>query len=678
MQHCVHDQLIAKVRVFVALSPLIISSIMLAGCNSADEGLGTARTSSAIDVPANSDHSVARNGQLKYSEQRQVCSHRELLRNAYFGDLHVHTAYSFDAYGNGTRIDPKDAYDFARGKPIDLPPYDVDGRAFATVSIDQPLDFVAVTDHAEYFGEMAQCMYPENEGYDTALCAELRIPGPESYVPMAPTIVLPTPKRNSEICGPDGQRCNDSIATLWGLTQRAAEEAYDRSENCEFTTFIGYEYSGLPKYRNQHRNIIFRNNQVPAKPISYVEAPKGYMLWEQLQAQCDPNENGCEAISIPHNSNLSNGTLLAGATGDTLDIQRQRAQLRQVTEPLMEIFQHKGNSECMNGLSGVIGAPDELCNFEQIRKIGSYSSYKNIYAEVIDCEGEPGFLGLFNGGCVAYNDFFRGASLLGLKEQQRLGVNPLKMGVIASTDTHVGMAGAIDEASWRGHIVYEATLHERLGSGYLPSNLNGNPGGLAGVWALENSRDAIFDALQRRETFGTSGPRILPRFFGGWDFDESVCDTPNWVATGYELGVPMGADLSGDTDGKHPSFIAQAVRDPSGSGAPLQKLQVIKGWIDNTGEARYVVTDLEAPDASSSDGYGELCAVYKDENFNAIEPAFYYLRAVQVPTRRWSDLQCDASGTDRPERCTNDAPKIIQEMAWSSPIWYTPTLPSQN
>ncbi len=610
--------------------------------------------------------------EIVYTEERDPCRDRNPLRNAYFGDLHVHTAYSFDAYGNGTRTTPKEAYDFARGIPIDLPPYDADGRPFAEVSINQPLDFVAITDHAEYFGEMAQCLYPENPGYDTELCRELRIPGPESYVPMAPTIVLPTPRRNTEICGDDGGRCEESISTLWGLTQKAAAEAYDRSENCEFTTFIGYEYSGLPKYRNQHRNIIFRNHRVPPRPISYVEAPREHLLWEQLRAQCDPDEDGCEAISIPHNSNLSNGTLLAGVIGDTWDIQRERAQLRQVTEPLMEIFQHKGNSECMNGLSGILGEPDELCNFEQIRRIGTYSSYKNIFAEVIDCEGEPGFLGLFNGGCVAYNDFFRGASLLGLKEQRRLGVNPLKMGVIAGTDTHVGTAGATDEAGWTGHIVYEITLHERLGSGYLPSNLNGNPGGLAGVWALENSRDAIFDALRRRETFGTSGPRILLRFFGGWDFDSAVCEAPDWVKIGYQRGVPMGGDLPAGGSGKQATFLAYAARDPSGSGAPLQKLQIVKGWIDQNGDARYDVTDLPTPTAASTDGYGELCAVHRDALFDDADPTFYYLRVVQVPTRRWSNIQCAAAGDARPARCGNDAPKVIEELAWSSPIWFTP------
>ncbi len=624
--------------------------------------------------PAPSPLSRADDGPLvAYSELRMPCRERNPLRNAYFGDLHVHSAYSFDAYGNGTRTTPEDAYDFARGRPIELPPYDGDGNPFARVSINQPLDFMAVTDHAEYFGEMTQCLDPENAGYDTSVCAELRVPGPESYVPMAPTIVLPTPRRNALICGEDGMRCDRSISTLWEATQRAAEEAYDRSAECRFTTFVGYEYSGLPKYRNQHRNIIFRNANVTATPISYVEAPRGHMLWEQLDRQCNKAENGCEVISIPHNSNLSNGSLLAAPTGETIDMQRERARMRNVVEPLMEIFQHKGNSECMNGLSGVIGAPDELCDFEQVRKIGTYSSYKDIFAEVIDCEGEPGFFGLFNGGCVAYNDFFRGASLLGLKEERRLGVNPLKMGVIASTDTHVGTAGATDETSWTGHIVYEMTLRERLGSGYLPSNLNGNPGGLAGVWAVENSRDAIFGAFLRRETFGTSGPRILPRFFGGWDFDESLCGDPDLVAAGYERGAPMGGDLPPRGEAGAPTFIAHAVRDPGASGAPLRKLQIVKGWVDRDGEAYYRVSDLDPPrDAGPRSGYGILCAVYSDASFDPEEAAYWYLRAVQVPTRRWSAVQCDAEDENRPAQCDNDAPEFIQEMAWSSPIWYTP------
>ena len=656
------------------LAPIIVSICLIMVSGRADAEVP--KTAKQSVEPSSSPTTV----EITYSEDREPCRNRDPLRNVYFGDLHVHTAYSFDAYGNGMRTKPNDAYRYARGRPIALPPYDEQGNPIKTVRIDRPLDFMAVTDHAEYFGEMAVCLDPNEPNYKAKMCSDLRKPGYESYVPMAPTIVLPNPQRMTEICDQDGQTCERRIPTVWKAIQEAAENAYDRSPDCSFTTFVGYEYSGVPRYRNLHRNVIFRNHKVPDKPISYVEAPKDFQLWEQLQSACVENIEGCDVLAIPHNSNLSNGALLAGVKGNSLEEQRKRAAMRHATEPLMEIFQHKGNSECMNGLTGVLGEPDELCEMEQVRKLGTYSSYKNIFAEVIDCEGEPGFFGLFNGGCVAYNDFFRGAALLGLKEEQRLGINPLKMGVIGSTDTHVGAAGGTDEKSWGGHIAYETSLEGRLGAGYLPSNLNGNPGGLAGVWAIENSRDAIFDALKRRETFGTSGTRIIPRFFGGWHYPDDLCDKPQMIEQAYELGVPMGGNLPAlPNRAVSPTFIAAALRDPSKNGNALQKLQIIKGWIDSNGEAHQRVYDVAGDtntrpfQKSTGAGFPYLCTVFSDPDFESTLPAFYYLRAVDQPSLRWSTAQCRALSADkRPAACDNDAPEIIHELAWTSSIWYRP------
>ena len=665
---------------------ILLASIFFAACDrpAAAAPVGKEKPPAvvrALAVPAEMEIGTAvsdRTSEFVYSEKHAPCRHRNPLRNVHFGDLHVHSSYSFDAYGNGTRTKPEDAYRFAQGEPIDLPPYDDDGEPLKQVRLDHPLDFMAVTDHAEYFGEMAVCLDPDEPNYKTKMCTELRQPGYESYVPMAPTVVLQTPKRMTEICDRDGETCERRIATLWGATQEAAEQAYDRTEECSFTSFVGYEYSGVPRYRNLHRNVIFRNHKVPDKPISYVEAPKDYQLWEQLQRECVVKIEGCDVLAIPHNPNLSNADLLGPIKGDTLEIQRRRAALRNATEPLMEIFQHKGNSECMNGLSGILGEPDELCEIEQIRKIGTYSSYKNIFAEVIDCEGDPGFLGLFNGGCVAYNDFFRGAALLGLKEEQRLGINPLKMGVIGSTDTHVGAAGGTDETSWEGHIVYETSLDRRLGSGYLPSNLNGNPGGLAGVWAIENSRDALFDALKRRETFGTSGTRIVPRFFAAWDYPEDLCENPDMIEQAYKLGVPMGSDLPAQPgSAKTVTFIAAAQRDASGNSRPLKKMQIIKGWIDHKGDANYRVFDVAGDSETqlfqedTGKGFNYLCTVFNDPEFNPALPAYYYLRVVEQASLRWSAAQCRTlSPGQRPAACNNDAPEIIHELAWTSPIWY--------
>ena len=660
----------------VVLLPRTLCLAMLILCNSPADAEEVMRVT---DEPADTPEIVEPG--VSYSEGRKPCRDRNINRNVYFGDLHAHSAYSFDAYGNGTRVKPADVYRFARGKPIELPPYDSEGKPTSIVRIDRPLDFMAVTDHAEYFGEMAVCLDPKEPNYRTKMCEELRIPGYESYVPMAPTIVLPTSRRMAEICGGDGEVCERRIGDIWHAVQRAAHDAYDRSPDCSFTTFVGYEYSGLPMYRNMHRNVIFRNDRVPDKPISYVEAPQDFQLWEQLQRTCVQNIDGCDVLAIPHNSNLSNSMLLSSVVGSSMAEQRQRAAMRHSTEPLMEIFQHKGSSECMNGLSGILGEPDELCDTEQIRKLGTYSSYKNIFAEVHDCEGEPGFLGLFNGGCVAYNDFFRGATLLGMKEEQRVGINPLKMGVIGSTDTHVGTAGATDEKSWQGHLVYESELQSRLRTGYLPSNLNGNPGGLAGVWAVENSRDAIFDALKRRETFGTSGTRISPRFFGGWNYAEDLCEETRLIEIAYQTGVPMGADLvyPRGTQGASPRFIAMAARDPADGATPLQKLQIIKGWIDDSGNANQrvydIAGDVDEPvnQKAIRKGYSQLCTVFVDPDFNPTQPSFYYLRVVEQASVRWSAYQCGAlPRNERPAECDNDAPELIHELAWTSPIWYTP------
>ncbi len=288
-------------------------------------------------------------------------------------------------------------------------------------------------------------------------------------------------------------------------------------------------------------------------------------------------------------------------------------------------------------------------------------------------------------GCISRNDYLRGALLTGLSERQRLGVNPLKLGVIASTDTHESTPGAVDEQTWQGHVGREASLPQRLQRKTgLPYRLDGSPGGLAGVWAVENSRDAIFTALKRRETFGTSGPRIQPRLFGGWSYDLNLCDEPEFLRRAYEGGVPMGADLLNfpKPDAK-PRFAAVAARDPKGN--LLQRLQIIKGWVDTEGNANIEVIDI-AGDAdngadvdlnsgeTSGPGFNSLCTVFVDEKFKSEEPAYYYLRVVENPSLRWSWAQCIALRDDhRPEECENDAPKTIQERAWSSPIWYTPS-----
>jgi hypothetical protein len=298
-------------------------------------------------------------------------------------------------------------------------------------------------------------------------------------------------------------------------------------------------------------------------------------------------------------------------------------------------------------------------------------------------DGEIGQRGFTATGCISRNDFFRSVLLTGLQDEVAIGVNPYKFGAIGSTDSHLSLAGATDESDWPGHLVDEAELQSRLRSGFItPRSLDSNPGGLAGVWSVENSRDALFEAIRSREVFGTSGTRIRPRLFGGWDIDKDACALGNVAAHGYERGVPMGSDLKPRTANRKPKLLAAALKDPDS--APLQKLQVIKGWIDANGQARYAVLDVAGgreaveqvdPETRKRSGGGSasLCAVFEDAAFDPREPAYYYLRVVEVPTLRWSWAQCLALPADeRPAACRNDAPKVIQEMAWTSPIWFRP------
>ena len=411
-------------------------------------------------------------------------------------------------------------------------------------------------------------------------------------------------------------------------------------------------------------------------------------------------EDACDYVTIPHNSNLSNGRLLRpyASMDATNEERREYASKRLQREPLMEIFQHKGNSECFNGLAAVLGEPDELCNFESVRTLGEKRTAVRIKledgklvtetAEVVsrDCGTGTGADGMLGSGCISKNDFLRSALLTGLEEEQALGINPLKLGVIASTDTHMSTPGAVSETNWGGHVSKESTAEERLEPGLLPTGIVSNPGGLAGIWAVENSRDAIFDALERREVFGTSGPRIVPRFFAGWDYADGLCDNSNMLEQAYAYGVPMGGDLAAQKNADAPVFIASAYRDPHASAADLQQLQIIKGWIDAEGNNRYkVYTVAGSPDNGAGvdpetgerkgEGHASLCKVFRDPEFNPQQHAYYYMRAVENPSPRWSLLDClrIAEGK-RPAACSNPTiPKVIQEMAWTSAIWYRPS-----
>lgn len=623
---------------------------------------------------------------VTYTEDREACADRSATRNAYFGDLHIHTGFSYDARPLGVTTTPADAYRFARGEPLAIPPYDESGRPQANMQLRTPLDFAAVTDHSEFFGELALCSDPSSDVYDQKTCQLFRSGGGEGMWPFIKVVLMEDPEPIADICGKDGSACRESSVSLWQITRDMAEDAYDRSSRCEFTSFVGYEHTGTPNANNYHRNVIFRNSKVPERAISYVDTPTDRDLWAQLAAQCLDGMPDCDVLVIPHNSNLSSGSMFPSyrAGFESARSAGQMATLRNAMEPVMEIFQHKGNSECFNGFPDILGGVDELCEVEQVRVLGERTDLRGEKYEVGFCEdGEIGRRGFSRFGCISRNDFFRSVLLTGLEDEAVIGVNSYKFGVIASTDTHLSLAGATDEYDWQGHLADESELALRLQQAPTsPRWLDANPGGLAGVWAVENSRDALFEALRRREVFGTTGTRIRPRLFGGWDFDENACNLDDRPEYGYEMGVPMGSDFAPRTPNAKPKLLATAVKDPDG--ARLQKLQIIKGWIDAAGQLHYKVLDVAGEDSKegeidletgqwSGEGSSSLCSVFEDADFVPTESAYYYLRVVEVPTLRWNWAQCVALPIDqRPAECNNDAPKTIQELAWTSPIWYLP------
>lgn len=640
---------------------------------------------------------------VTYTEEREPCADYRATRRALFGDLHVHSAYSFDAAANSLETYPDHAHRFARGETIPFFPLDENGNPVGTIRLERPLDFVSITDHGEFLGERALCRTPGSPKYDNEFCANYRASERQGMLLLGTIVNLEEPERIESLCNDDGSLCREWAKGPWQEMIAAAESAYDRGATCEFTSFIGYEYTGTPGLSNIHRNVIFRNSVVPAVPVSYIEAPNDRLLWDELEKTC-PEADGCEWITIPHNSNLANGRMFRPLGGDhdhgeETGAAHKRAHARQRLdhEPVIEIFQHKGNSECINGLAAIYGEPDEFCGFEAVRHIGRTRSTLRIGSdagrlvpEAVEvtttlCGDETGADGMLGGGCVDATDFVRSNLLVGIEDERQLGVNSAKLGIIASTDTHTSTPGATDEQNWGGHVSLEATPEERLEPGLLTSGIDGNPGGLAGVWAVENSRDAIFEALERREVFGTSGPRIQPRFFGAWDYAPGLCDTDDSLAIAYALGVPMGGDFGPRPDGAAPIFFATATADTIDS-APLQRLQIVKGWLDDDDRKRYKVYEVAGtPDNGAGvvlatgerfgTGHERLCTVFEDPDFDASQPAFYYLRAIENPSPRWSLLDClRIDEAERPEVCDADStvPKVIQEMAWSSPIWYRP------
>lgn len=609
------------------------------------------------------------------TETRAPCTSFSTLRAPYFGETHVHTEFSFDAVSGGINHGPRDAYRFAAGQSLALPA----GTGSRTVQLQRPLDFAAVTDHSEFFGEVQVCLVPGLPGYDSTDCQTFRAAIPQTDQQSSPGVQLfgirltsLTPSRFPFCSGGD---CAIQASLVWQDMQAAAEEFYDRSADCSFTSFVGYEYTGNPNVQNIHRNVIFRNESVPALPISYFEEPTPQGLWAQLRSQCTDAGSGCDVLAIPHNSNLSNGIMFLPENADSSPLTAGDAAERAAMEPLVEVYQHKGDSECHPLLS----PGDEQCGFEKWTsdRIGV----------------PPGIFGPFipEGG-----SFVRNTLMEGIAQEEQLGVNPFRFGLIGATDSHNATPGLVDERDYggAGHLGLRDSTPELqlvpLGFGVV-GGVEASGGGLAVMWAEENSRDALFAAMRRREVYATSGTRPIVRFFGG-RIPSNVCRQGTVAQTGYESGVPMGGEIG--PVAQRPRFVVQATRDPGAPGfpgTPLQRVQIVKGWID-AGGAHEKVFDIagsalngavdDTTCLTSGSGADELCEVWTDPEFDRDQRAFYYARVLENPICRWSTLLCNANGVDCSapgsippgfEECCDPArPRTVQERAWTSPIWYRP------
>jgi Protein of unknown function (DUF3604) len=624
-----------------------------------------------------------------------VCENRDALRQPYFGDLHVHTKYSVDAEIFGTHNGPAEAYAFGRGATLDLGPIDP-AQPSQLIHLNRPLDFLAVTDHSEGYGFSHVCETPSDPGYSAPECVVYRgglpLPTQIRFLTVAGAVLNPVPV-GPAVCRTPGVDCPAGAATVWGDIRAAAKAANDP---CHFTSFVGYEWSATPGNANLHRNVIFANDQVPDQAISYTDTGSSDVtqLWSKLQTACKDGVPGCDVLTIAHNSNVSMGLMFTDPKDAT------EAANRQIWEPLVEITQHKGASECRfdTRFGAGVGTSDEQCAFEQIPYLGLIP-----FQNIPDAAQPPPQA--FSGRAFVRNVLRDGLAI----EQQGLvdpanptalaHINPFKFGLIGSTDTHDGTPGATDDYGWKGHGGnQEATPAQRVGS---LSNITRNPGGLAVLWAEQNSRDSLFAAMRRRESYATSGTRPLLRFFGGWDYPANLCDSPDLVKTGYARGVPMGSDLPAKpAAATSPAFVAWARQDAGTAehpGTPLQRIQIVKGWVDALGQTHEQIYDI-APAAPSTSravdpntckaeqrGAPELCTVWHDPDFDPARPAVYYARVLEDPGCRWHVEQCRALGVDpfaancdtssnNPNNhcCAAVFDPVTQERAWASPVWYRP------
>jgi hypothetical protein len=582
-------------------------------------------------------------------------------RHLYWGDLHLHTNYSLDAYGVGnTYITPDLAYRFARGIPVYHKTLDT------KVQIDRPLDFLAVTDHSDSMGIDVM-----------AVSGDAALQQSEAGRAMIQAA------KDKPWTGVQGfARANPALNVLQNITtpelrQSAWQKQIDAAEKNNipgtFTTLFGWEWTAMIDGKNLHRNVIANATAKQASQfypyaagqfysIKGVDSNRPEELWAWLDATA--KKVGVDFIAIPHNSNLSGGLMFDVVDSDGRPFDEQYARKRMRWESLVEITQSKGTSE----IAPELAPTDEFAEFEVRRKL------------LIGTPVKP-----------AAQDYVRTALLRGLSFKDSLGVNPYKFGFTGGTDNHIGMS-SVDEKNFLGKIATDARL-----SDHLPKQRpvifpawEMSAAGLTAMWAEENTRDSLFAAMKRKEVYGTTGPRIALRTFAGFSFAAGDARAKDIAAIGYRKGVPMGSELTAAPKGKAPSLLIYAVKDPAG--ANLDRIQVVKGWLDDKKQPQQKVydvawsgnrkvgvdgkvpavgntVDVSTAKYTNSIGAAQLAVVWTDTDFRAGEAAFYYVRALEIPTPRHSLYDAVALGIDV---SVTKAPATIQERAYSSPIWYTP------
>jgi len=591
---------------------------------------------------------------------------RDFPTRPFFGDTHVHTSFSMDAGAAGCRLGPVDAYRFAKGE-------EVTASSGQRAKLSRPLDFIVVTDHSDGFG-----FFPELLSGNPEI---LKYPQGRKWYDMiqsgqAAAVAIDILQNFSQGTLDKGLvplPGTPAYRGAWQETIKAADEANDPGR---FTAFIGFEWTSNTGGNNLHRNVIFRDNGLRAGQVEpfITQKPLGSDnprdLWKYMAMV--EEKTGGQVLALAHNGNLSNGIMfpiVESFTGKKID--RAYAENRMRWEPLYECTQIKGDGETHPFLS----PNDEFANFERWDK-GNLDLSAVKKPEMFEFE------------------YARSALKNGLKMEAELGVNPYKFGLVGSTDTHTALATA-DDDNFFGKASNSEPSADRATHPWMKTKnatimgWEQTASGYAAVWAIANTRESLFDAMKRKEVYATTGPRMVVRFFGGWEFEDKDAQERMPARIGYTKGVPMGGDLRAAPSGKSPTFLVAALKDPIG--ANLDRIQIIKGWVDKAGKTQEKVHDVvwsgdrkpgsdgklpmvgntvDVPNATYTNSIGspELIKVWKDPEFDPSLRAFYYVRVIEIPTPRWTAYDAKYFGVTMPK----EVPMTTTERAYTSPIWYTP------